>query len=1388
MIDSKFKAVKYLSFSTPSNANCGRCHNFKFLIIFGVLFFTNLGFSQTTLIDPLGDGGFETGTSFELNGWVNNSSQTNQWVCNAGANLGFSGARAAYVSNNPLNATPSHTYTNNTSSVSHIYRDISIPAGETFIQLQFDWISRGETGFDYMRVWLVPVSFTPNSGTQITVGNSGGISIGQTNYGGQSSWNSEAVTIPSSYAGNTFRMVFEWRNDSSIGTNPPAGLDNISLTSMAPTPPENDDCASAVAVSVNPDNSCDLTTSGTLTFATESGVSDCATGNPNDDVWFSFVATSTSHTISLLNVSGTYTDLVHAVYSNSCGSLNMVSGSCSNPNDSMVTGLSVGQTYFVQVYSWADSNTLSQQPTIIDFDICVGTLPLNDDPCNAIALDISGDCISAYGNTLFATDSNINSANCNTSGDDDDIWFSFVAQDTSHSINIENVSGNTNSLFHAIYEGSCGNLTSMPLCSFPNNSTATGLTPGNTYYVQVMTSSAGDYHASFEICTIPLVSPCSNTANIPELSCGTMETVSITGGTGFFDNNPCGSWDLEGQEALYTFTPTVTAEYSITQISTSGSGSDSHINYLFKDASDGCHANNWTCLAHLDGNDQGSNTFTLTEGITYYILLDTETTTSNDVTFQLSCPPQCGDSFYDSGGVSGNYSNNESRSVTICPETEGSNVTVTFTSFQVEGAGANFCFDNLRIYDGPDDSFPQITPASLGLGTGTDGFCYQSPTDGTANLVGESITATNADGCLTFVFTSDISTALSGWEAEVSCCAVWNGSVSTDWNLAQNWSLNEVPTLEDCIVIPDHTTTPNNPILEYPSNSTASQPGYGLSLTLKDNAYLELYNSELIIDKWIDVQGSAVFNIRNNASLIQIDDNNENTGSIFVQRAPNSNFTIVNSLEYVYWSSPVNDFNVGDVSPGTSSALIFEWNPTVPGYGVGNHGYWENASGMMTTGKGYIIRGLSGTPEIVSNNLTPATEIPVTPYTVLFSGEANNGVITMPIQQGGYQESGDPGYQGNSSLGTLAYNDDDNWNLIGNPYPSAISSDAFMAYNTDINGTVYLWQHESLPSAETADPFYEDYAYNYSEDNYIEYNSSGSNPPGYDDLHIASGQGFFVLMNHSSTVLSATVTFNNSMRTYSSEYTNSTFFKQNQANNNYQDPYNTEETTTMERHRIWLNLSNSNNVAVSLLLGYIQGATNDFDRLYDGLEVTSTDLSFYSINNDDKLSIQGRLYPFNQDDTIPLGMYLPQNDIYSIAINSLDGLFIEEDQSIYLEDTYLNTIHDLKQAPYSFSGNSGLLNDRFILRFTEYTLTNPEFNLESIAIIAPQGEYIKISSDHEVISNVTVYDVLGKVIMNRNNVNANQLILNKTAVTSGVYFVKVVLSSGFEIRKKVKLK
>ncbi|WP_320814681.1 gliding motility-associated C-terminal domain-containing protein [Flavobacterium sp.] len=128
----------------------------------------------------------------------------------------------------------------------------------------------------------------------------------------------------------------------------------------------NDECINATVTPVNDDTSCLQTASGTLIGATASTPASTCTGTADDDVWFQFTATSTTHYISLVNVTGSTTDLYHVLYSGTCGSLTRLY--CSDPNDSTASGLIIGQTYFVRVYSWTST---PGQTTV--FNLCVGT-------------------------------------------------------------------------------------------------------------------------------------------------------------------------------------------------------------------------------------------------------------------------------------------------------------------------------------------------------------------------------------------------------------------------------------------------------------------------------------------------------------------------------------------------------------------------------------------------------------------------------------------------------------------------------------------------------------------------------------------------------------------------------------------------------------------------------------------------------------------------------------------------------------------------------------------------------------------------------------------------------------------------------------------------------
>ncbi|WP_114758786.1 fibronectin type III domain-containing protein [Flavobacterium sp. AG291] len=167
---------------------------------------------------------FDAGAS---NYTLNNGTQTNKWV--VGGAVFNSPANSLYISNDN-GAT--NNYTDTSLSVVQAYRDIQMPASipTNQVLLQFDWKAAGESCCDYLRVWVVPVTFTPTPGTQITAAASGGIQIGG-NMNNNNTWTTvNNVVNATGWGGSIRRIIFEWRNDGSVGPSPGAAIDNINMS------------------------------------------------------------------------------------------------------------------------------------------------------------------------------------------------------------------------------------------------------------------------------------------------------------------------------------------------------------------------------------------------------------------------------------------------------------------------------------------------------------------------------------------------------------------------------------------------------------------------------------------------------------------------------------------------------------------------------------------------------------------------------------------------------------------------------------------------------------------------------------------------------------------------------------------------------------------------------------------------------------------------------------------------------------------------------------------------------------------------------------------------------------------------------------------------------
>lgn len=261
--------------------------------------------------------------------------------------------------------------------------------------------------------------------------------------------------------------------------------------------PTNDECNAAALLAVNDDLDCAEITTGWVTAATDSNVGDCY-GTSDDDVWFYFVPTETTHVVDFTHVSGdswTYMSIYPAL-PGGCEDLadNIYCSSGYGPQ--VIDELVVDAPYLIQIYSG------SADPKDTVFTLCVGTLPSapdNDECADAVVLTVNADL--ECGDTTPGTIASATNSGVDTCGgtEDDDVWYSFTATNDRHVISLENTNG---WIYKALYDGSagCQVFTDNLLCNSNTSDLVTGLVPGNEYFLQVYSGGTSPETFSFDVC------------------------------------------------------------------------------------------------------------------------------------------------------------------------------------------------------------------------------------------------------------------------------------------------------------------------------------------------------------------------------------------------------------------------------------------------------------------------------------------------------------------------------------------------------------------------------------------------------------------------------------------------------------------------------------------------------------------------------------------------------------------------------------------------------------------------------------------------------------------------------------------------------------------------
>lgn len=488
---------------------------------------------------------------------------------------------------------------------------------------------------------------------------------------------------------------------------------------------------------------------------------------------------------------------------------------------------------------------------------------------------------------------------------------------------------------------------------------------------------------------------------------------------------------------------------------------------------------------------------------------------------------------------------------------------------------------------------------------------------------------------------------------------IWTGTASTDWSTKENWDLGNIPVAGTDVSIPTSPVGGNFP------ETNSLQIADCKNLNIQSNAHLFVpSNTDLTV--YATLQNSA-----GTSGLVLMADA---TGSAsLINNTTGVDASIENFMPKEAWhflSSPVSiqairpEF-VPNGSPIPSSNDFYKFDETQ--YMWINtkdiSGNWNNnIEDDFVVGRGYLS-DINGTNDI----------------TRTFAGKLNNGDKI-------FNASSTPPITFTDGIGN-------GWNLMGNPYPSAIDWDDLI--RNAIDGSVYI--------------------YDGSNEQYLSYNGSTG---AITDGIIPPLNGFFI---KSST--GAVLTIPNTARKHSS----TVFYKEQK--------YVPELLVLKVEGNGYFDLT------------YIQfnpEATNTgFDNFHDAYKLFGTDEApqLYTIASDKNLSINVLPYS-NNEITIPLYLKVGNETDYTLSV--VENTFWES-VDVSIKDLETGNIYDLRhQSSITVNHSPDNTANRFLILINGATDIEENSHEDDGIEIYSYNNHIFINTDNPDEAQVTVVNVLGQ--------------------------------------------